>query len=90
MNIKLSETAKERIIQHNQNGIPVKVKITGYSWCGASFGVVSEKQENEDAIYTVEGAEIVVSKDLIDAMKGMTINYSTNWLFKGFEVLPEF
>ncbi len=31
MNIKLSETAKERIIQHNQNGIPVKVKITGYS-----------------------------------------------------------
>lgn len=90
MNIKLSSSAKDKILQHNKNGVPVKVKITGYSWCGANFGVVSEKQENDDKIYKVEGADIVVSKDLIGAVKGMTINYSTNWLFKGFEVLPEF
>lgn len=90
MNIKLSNEAKEKILQHNKNGVPVKVAITGYSWCGARFGVVSEKQESDDKVYKVEGADIVVSKDLVDAVKGMTINYSTKWLYKGFEVLPEF
>ncbi len=90
MIIKLTDKAKERILEHNKNGVPVKVKITGYSWCGANFGVVSEKQENDDKVYNVDGANIVVSSDLIGSMKGMTINYSSNWLFKGFEVLPAF
>lgn len=31
MNIKLSSSAKDKILQHNKNGVPVKVKITGYS-----------------------------------------------------------
>lgn len=90
MVIKLSDTAKEKILQYNKNDVPVKVKITGYSWCGANFGVVSEKQEKNDKVYNVDGANVVVSEDLVDALKGMTIKYSTNWLFKGFEVLPEF
>lgn len=90
MVIKLSDTAKEKILQYNKNDVPVKVKITGYSWCGANFGIVSEKQEKNDKVYNVDGANVVVSEDLVDALKGMTIKYSTNWLFKGFEVLPEF
>lgn len=90
MIINLTDKAKEKILEHNKNGVPVKVKITGYSWCGAKIGVVSEKQENEDKIYNVDGADIVVSEDLTEALKGMTIKYSTNWLVKGFEVLPIF
>lgn len=31
MVIKLSDTAKEKILQYNKNDVPVKVKITGYS-----------------------------------------------------------
>lgn len=90
MVIKLTDKAKEKILESNKKGIPVKVAITGYSWCGANIGIVSEKQEKNDKIYKIEGANIVVSSDLIDSMKSMTIEYSNNWLTKGFEVIPEF
>ena len=90
MIINLSDKAKAEILEHNKNGIPLKVKITGYSWCGANFGVVSEKQEKNDKVYEIDGANIVVDSDLIDSMKSMTIKYSTNWLYKGFEVIPVF
>ena len=89
MQIKLTDKAKEKILDHNKNNIPVKVRITGYSWCGARFGVVSEKQENNDKIYNVDGADIIVSEELEGALKGLKIEYSTNWLRKVFEVLPE-
>ncbi len=31
MIINLTDKAKEKILEHNKNGVPVKVKITGYS-----------------------------------------------------------
>jgi len=31
MIIKLTDTAKEKILSYNQNDIPVKVAVTGYS-----------------------------------------------------------
>ena len=90
MNINLTEKAKEKLLEYNKNNVPVKVKITGYSWCGARFGVVSEKQEENDKAYNVDGVDLIVSEELEGAMKGLKINYSTHWLNKGFEVLPEF
>lgn len=89
MNIQLTDTAKEKILSYNQNNMPVKVKITGYNWCGAKLGVVSEKQQVNDELFDIDGAKIIISQDLLHAAKGLKINYISNWFKKEFEVIPQ-
>ena len=89
INIQLTESAKEKILNYNQNNSPVKVKVTGFSWCGAKIGVVSEKQENNDKVYNVDGASIIVSEELEKEFSGLKIDYVSGWFKKDFEVIPQ-
>lgn len=90
MNFNITNVAKEKLMEYKEKNMPIKVKITGYSWCGATIGIVSEKQEENEKIYNVEGMDIIVSEDLDGAMKGAKIDYSTSFFKKGFEVTPTF
>jgi Fe-S cluster assembly iron-binding protein IscA len=69
---------------------PIKLKITGYSWCGAELGIVSEKQSDEDKIFNVEGIDLIVSDELVGAIKGAEIDYTNGVFRKGFEVVAKF
>jgi Fe-S cluster assembly iron-binding protein IscA len=75
-------------LKNNQQ--PIKLKITGYSWCGAEIGIVSEKQSDNDKIYKVEGFDLIVSDDLEGAIKGAEIDYTNGVFRKGFEVAAKF
>ena len=90
MEFKLSDKAKEKMLEMKSNNEPIKLKITGFSWCGAEFGIVSEKQSENDKVYDAEGIELIVSDELEGAIKGADIDYSTNFFKKGFEVTPKF
>ena len=90
MELKLTDKAKEKLLELKNNNEPIKLKITGFSWCGAEFGIVSEKQTEEDKVYNVEGIDIIVSDELEGAISGADIDYSTNFFNKGFEITPKF
>ena len=88
MELNITEKAKEKLAKFQENNMPIKVKITGYSWCGATIGIVSEKQYENEKIYNADGIDIIVSEDLEGAMKGMKIDYNPSFFKKGFEVIP--
>lgn len=90
MEFKLTSSAREKMNELKNNQQPIKLKITGYSWCGAEIGIVSEKQSDKDKIYNVEGFDLIVSNDLEGAIKGAEIDYTNGVFRKGFEVVAKF
>lgn len=86
MNIKLTQKAKEKLTELTKNNQPMKLKITGFTWCGAELGVVSEKQSGKDKVYDVEGIDLIVSEDLEGAIENAEIDYASGLFKKGFEV----
>ncbi len=88
MEFTLTEKAKEKLNEMQNQNKPIKLAITGYSWCGAKFGIVSEKQKEIEKVYNVEDIDIIVSDELEGAIKGAEIDYSTSFLMKGFEITP--
>lgn len=90
MNFKFTDIAREKLLELKENQQPIKLSITGYSWCGAELGIVSEKQSENDKVYSVEGFEVIVSEDLVGAIEGAEIDYKNGVFKKGFEVVPKF
>lgn len=90
MEFVLTEKAKDKLNELKNNEQPIKLKITGYSWCGAELGIVSEKQSENDKIYNVEGIDLIVSDELEGAIKGAEIDYTNGVFRKGFEVVAKF
>lgn len=90
MNFKLTDSAKEKLSELKSNQQPIKLAITGYSWCGAELGIVSEKQSENDLVYSIEGFDLIVSEDLTGAISGAEIDYRNGVFKKGFEVVPKF
>lgn len=86
MNIKLSEKAKVALGDYAKEGKDVKVKVTGYTWCGAKLGIVLEKQNEKDEIVVVDGIQIILSEEIIGAMSGIDIDYKSSLFGKSFEV----
>lgn len=90
MEFKLTNKAKDKMLELKNEQQPIKLKITGYSWCGAELGIVSEKQSDEDKIFDVEGIDLIVSDELVGAIKGAEIDYTNGVFRKGFEVVAKF
>lgn len=88
MELTLTDKAKEKLLEMQGQDKPIKLAVTGYSWCGARFGIVSEKQKEEEKVYRVDGIDIIVSDELEGAIKGAQIDYSTSFFTKGFEITP--
>ena len=90
MNFTLTDSAKDKLEELKSRQQPIKLAITGYSWCGAELGIVSEKQSENDVIYNTEGFDLIVSGDLVGAINGAEIDYKNGVFKKGFEVFPKF
>lgn len=90
MDFILTDSAKEKLSELKSRQQPIKLAITGYSWCGAELGIVSEKQSENDSVYKVEGFDLIVSEDLSGAINGAEIDYKNGVFKKGFEVVPKF
>lgn len=90
MEFILSDKAKDKLLEMKNNNEQIKLKITGFSWCGAEFGIVSEKQSENDKVYTAEGIDIIVSDELEGAISGAEIDYLNNFFRKGFIITPKF
>lgn len=88
MNLQITDLAKEKLQQINEKNQPIKVKITGFSWGGPRFGIVSEKQYENDGIYNVENLNIIVDEDIEQSVLGLKIDYKEGHFNKDFEIRP--
>lgn len=90
MEFKLTEKAKVKMAEMKESNKPIKLAITGYSWCGAELGIVSEKQSENDKMYSVDGFDLIVSDELEGAIKGAEIDYQSGVFRKGFVIDTKF
>ena len=71
MDFKLTEKAKEKLNEMKNENKLIKLAITGYSWCGAKLGIVSDELEG-----AIRGAEIDYSTSLFTRGFEVTPIYS--------------
>lgn len=88
MKLEIRDNAKEKLKEYNDKDIPLRLIISGLSWCGPTFSIVSEKHDSDDEFFDVDGIKISVSRDVYNILEKATIEYSNRFLRKGFIVLP--
>lgn len=67
----------------------VRVYMAGFGWGGPSFGLALDEQKEDDEVEEIDGLKILVDKDTATTFKEFTIDYTNNWLGKGFRVYTE-
>lgn len=90
MNINITEKAQEELKKvMEKNKKPLRIYIAGYGWGGPSFGLALDELKDRDKKVEVGDFIFLIEKDLADTFKGFTIDYSDNWLRRGFSVVPK-
>lgn len=90
MIIDLTNKAKEelkKILESKKTEKPLRIYITGYGWGGPSFGLALDEQKDTDNKFEVEEFTFLLEKGLEESFPKFTIDYSDNWLRRGFTVI---
>ena len=93
MKIDVTNTAREELVKvlankKNENKL-LRIYIAGYGWGGPSFGLALDELKDDD-IQVEEGEFKFVLEDLLTENFGsFTIDFSDNWLRRGFSVYPD-
>lgn len=94
MNINITDKAKEMIKKtlndKKINDPVIRIYIAGIGWGGPSFGIALDEQKENDLVVEDDGINYVVEDDLVSKYGGFSVDYSTNWLHKGFTVKPSY
>lgn len=88
MKLEITDNAKVKLEEYKEKEVPLRLILSGISWCGPTFSIVSEKHDSEDEIYNLSGVDIAVSKNVYSILEKATVDYSNKFLRKGFIVLP--
>lgn len=67
----------------------LKLYIAAFGWGGPTFGLALEEPKDNDEIIKTDDFNFVMEKDLIEQYGKFTIDYSDNWLKRGFSVIPD-
>ncbi len=77
--IKLTPAAAKQIRisakEGNLEGLPLRIAATKQEDGSIHYGMGFDDVKEDDASYTTEGVEIIVSEISIDALKGTTIDF---------------
>jgi len=88
MNIFVAEDAKlklEKDLQKNPEGV-FRIGISGYTWCGPSFGIALDKQKEDDTVETVDNFKFTTTEDLKDSIRAVNIKLENSLFGKKIKV----
>ena len=92
MNITVTDKAQEElkkiIEKKNTENKDIRVYIAGVGWGGPSFGLALDEQKENDEVANVGGLNFLVEKDLTNTYGEFNIDYTNDWLRKGFHITP--
>ncbi len=92
MKIDVTNEAKNEIAkvlaEEKNKGKLLRIYIAGYGWGGPSFGLALDELKDEDIEINVDDNKFVVEDVVAENFESFTVDYSDNWLKRGFSVLP--
>lgn len=90
MNIELTHIAREELRKYleskNNLNKPLRVYVAGLGWGGPTFGLALDEQKDDDSIVKVDDFTFVLDQDIVNNFDEFNIDYSNNWLRRGFQV----
>ena len=92
MKIDITSTAKtelQKIISSKKTEKPLRIYITSYGWGGPSFGLALDESKDGDEKIKVDEFNFVIESELSNNYGKFTVDYSDNWLRRGFNVTPD-
>lgn len=92
MYIDLTERANEelvKVVNTKKTEKPFRIFIAGYGWGGPTFGIALDEHKEGDAEAKVGDFTFLLEEGLTESFGKFTIDYSDNWLRKGFTVIPD-
>lgn len=92
MNISVTEKAQEelkRILdKKGSDGKALRIYVAGVGWGGPSFGIALDEQKENDDVTNIGQYSFLVDKELIDTYGTFNVDYTNDWLRKGFHIVP--
>ena len=92
MKIDLTNKAQQeltKILEAKKTEKPLRIYIAGYGWGGPSFGLALDEPKDGDDKTQVGDFTFVLEEGLTESFNKFTIDYSDNWLRRGFSVVPD-
>lgn len=92
MVIDLTPKASEelvKIVESKKTDKLLRIYIAGYGWGGPSFGLALDERKEGDIETKVDNFTFLVEEGLEESFGKFTVDYSDNWLRRGFTVIPD-
>lgn len=92
MNINVTERAQEelkKVMENRKENKPLRIYIAAFGWGGPSFGLALDELKDGDKKAEIGDFTFLIEEDLADAFGAFTVDYSDNWLRRGFSVIPD-
>ena len=91
MKVDITEKAQEELkkVVKEKSNKSLRIYIAAFGWGGPSFGLALDEQKEGDAKTEAGDFTFLLEEELVDNFDAFTIDYSDNWLKKGFSVVPD-
>lgn len=92
MKVEVTEKAQQelkRILDSKKDKKPLRIYVAGHGWGGPSFGLALDELKEDDIKTEVDNFTFIIEEYLTESFGVFTIDYSDNWLRKGFSVIPD-
>ena len=92
MKIEVTDTARselKKLIEAKNTDKTLKIFVAAYGWGGPTFGLALDEQKDGDEIIKTDDFEFIVEDGLSENYGKFTVEYSDNWLKRGFSVIPD-
>ena len=78
-----------KVIESKQTDKPLRIYVAGYGWGGPSFGIALDEHKDGDLEMSVGDFKFLIEEGLEDNYGKFTVDYSDDWLRRGFTVIPD-
>ena len=93
MNVNLTDIAQEELAKvvdtRKDTNKDLRIYIQGMGWSGPSFGIALDEQKEGDQVVEKDNLKFLLDKDMVNNFNEFNIDYSNNWLRKGFYVTAD-
>lgn len=91
MDINVTEKAMEelaKVAKTRDQMKALRLYVAAYGWGGPTFGLALDEYKDGDSKVEIEEFTFVVEEALAEEYSNWEIDYSDNWMKKGFSVAP--
>lgn len=92
MKINLTDSAKEELqkvlASRKDKNKMLRIFLAGYGWSGPSFSMALDEPKEGDVEVNVDEFKFYIEDLAYENFDSFTIDYSDNWLRRGFSILP--